>query len=118
MRTPVSSILLVFSAGFIGSFGAVYLKLGAGRLHREISSILLNWRLVLGVALYLLSFVFYYLGVRNGDLSLLYPMVALGYVWTMMWSRWFFGEPITARKVGGLLLIVCGVVLLKLGDIH
>jgi multidrug transporter EmrE-like cation transporter len=69
-----------------------------------------------GVGLYLLSFVFFYLGVRVGELSILYPMVALGYIWTMLWSRWFFGEPLTRRKLGGLVLIICGVVLLKMGN--
>ncbi len=116
MNTPLSSILLVFTASFIGSFGAVFLKMGAGRLHREIRSLLLNWRLAAGVALYLLSFVFYFLGLREGELSVLYPMVALGYIWTMVWSRIFFGEPFSRRKVGGIALILVGVVLLKAGS--
>ena len=29
MRTPLSSILLILTSSFIGSFGAVFLKLGA-----------------------------------------------------------------------------------------
>jgi multidrug transporter EmrE-like cation transporter len=116
MNTPLKSILLVFAASFIGSFGAVFLKMGAGRLHRELSSLLLNWRLAAGVLLYLLSFVFYFLGLREGELSVLYPMVALGYIWTMLWSRLFFGEPFSRRKVGGIALILVGVVLLKAGS--
>ncbi|MBI5282458.1 MAG: EamA family transporter [Candidatus Solibacter usitatus] len=116
MKTPVQSILLVLLASFIGSFGAVFLKMGAGKLHRKILSLLLNWRLAAGVALYLLSFVFYYLGVRQGELSVLFPMVAVGYIWTMVWSRIFFGEPVTRRKVGGLALIICGMILLNLGN--
>ena len=116
MTTPLSSILLVFSASFIGSFGAVFLKWGAGRLHRDLASLVTNWRLALGVALYLLSFVFYYLGLRVGELSVLYPMVALGYIWTVLWSRLFFGEPFSVRKFGGLVLIIAGVVLLNMGN--
>ncbi|MGC8761164.1 MAG: DMT family transporter [Bryobacteraceae bacterium] len=115
MSTPAKSIVLVLLASFIGSFGAVFLKLGAGRLHRQIVTLLLNWRLAAGVALYLLSFVFYFLGVREGELSVLYPMVALGYIWTMFWSRLFFGEPLTRRKAGGILLILAGVALLNAG---
>lgn len=115
MSTPVRSIVLVLLASFLGSFGAVFLKLGAGRLHRQLVTLVLNWRLAAGVALYLLSFVFYFLGVREGELSVLYPMVALGYIWTMLWSRLFFGEPLTGRKTGGILLILAGVALLSLG---
>lgn len=116
MSTPARSIVLVLLASFIGSFGAVFLKLGAGRLHRQIATLVLNWRLAAGVGLYLLSFVFYFLGVREGELSVLYPMVALGYIWTMFWSRLFFGEPLTRRKAGGILLILAGVALLNAGS--
>lgn len=115
MKTPLHSILLVFLAAFIGSFGAVYLKFGAGRLHRDLKTLLFNWRLAVGVALYLLSFVFYYLGLRDGELSILYPMVSLGYIWTLLWSKLFFSEPISRRKVGGLALIIAGIVLLNFG---
>ena len=115
MTTPLHSILLVFLASFIGSFGAVFLKFGAGRLHRDLKTVLYNWRLALGVALYLLSFVFYYLGVREGELSVLYPMVSLGYIWTLVWSRLFFKEPISKRKVAGLSLIITGIIVLNLG---
>jgi multidrug transporter EmrE-like cation transporter len=116
VTTPLSSILMVFGASVLGSFGAVFLKLGAGRLHRQLASLLLNWRLAAGVALYLLSFVFYFLGVRQGELSILYPMVALGYLWTLIWSRLFFGEPITRAKLAGIGLILFGIVLLNLGN--
>lgn len=115
MTTPLHSILLVFLAAFIGSFGAVFLKFGAGRLHRDLKTLVLNWRLALGIALYLLSFVFYYLGLREGELSVLYPMVSLGYIWTLVWSKLFFKEPISRRKVTGLALIIAGIIVLNLG---
>ena len=49
--TPISSMVLVLFASIVGSFGAVFLKLGAVRLTDVWS--LLNWRLLLGVGLYL-----------------------------------------------------------------
>jgi len=116
VTTPLSSILLVFFASFIGSFGAVFLKMGAGLLHRDMMTLLLNWRLAVGVAVYLLSFIFYYLGVREGELSVLYPMVSLGYIWTLAWARLFFKEPVSRRKVIGIGLIMAGIVVLNLGN--
>ena len=116
MKTPFSSMLLVLVASFIGSFGAVFLKSGAGRLHRQFRTLLLNWRLALGVAFYLLSSFFFVLGVRQGELTVLYPMVSLGYVWTLLWSRLFFRESITRNKLLGIGLVLVGVVLLNLGN--
>ena len=116
MKTPLSSILLVLLASFIGSFGAVFLKSGAVRLQRKWESFLFNHRLATGISLFLLSSYFFVRGIRNGELTILYPMASLGYIWTALWSRLFFGEPFTRNKFMGLFLIVAGVVCLGLGN--
>lgn len=108
------SILLVFAASVVGSFGAVFLKKGAGRLDGKMTSFL-NSRLCLGVGLYLGSSVFYALGLRGGDLSVLYPMVSLGYVWTLLWARLFFHETFTPQKFLGLGLVLVGVIFVGIG---
>ena len=106
----VRSMLLVFGASVVGSFGAVFLKMGALRLNGSVWSFV-NSRLVLGVSLYLASSVIYAMGVRGGQLSVLYPLVSLGYIFTLVWSKLFFNEPITRYKVAGLSLILAGVFL-------
>src|SRR5713101_6757671 len=111
----LKSMLLVFAASIVGSFGAVFLKLGSARLTRSLWSFL-NRELVLGVALFLGSSVFYALGIRGGQLSVLYPMVSLGYVWTLLWSRLFFKESFTRQKFVGLGLILLGVFFVGLGS--
>ena len=109
------SMLLVFTASIIGSFGAVFLKLGAQMLTKSVFSFL-NLKLAFGVALFLGSSVFYALGIRGGQLSVLYPMVSLGYIWTLLWSRLFFNEPFTRQKFLGLGLILLGVFFVGLGS--
>lgn len=116
MNTPASSIALVLVASFIGSFGGVFLKAGAQRLDRKrLTSVLYNWRLGAGITSFLLSSVFFVLALREGELSILYPMVSLGYLWTLIWSRIFFGEPFTRTKFLGIGLILCGIAVLQLG---
>lgn len=110
--TPLSSILYVFAASFLGSIAAVFLKGGADRLHRDFSSIWTNWRLAAGLFIFVLSSLLYLKGIKKGELTVLYPMVSLGYVWTLLWSRIFFQEPLTKGKFAGLGLIGLGIVLL------
>jgi drug/metabolite transporter (DMT)-like permease len=106
---------LVLTASLIGSFGAVFLKAGAGKVNHGLRYLILNYRLAAGVALFVGSSYFYILGVKRGELSVLYPMVSLGYVWTLLWSRLFFGERVTRHKVVGLALILAGITLVGLG---
>jgi multidrug transporter EmrE-like cation transporter len=116
LTTPISSMAWVATGAFIGSFGAVGLKAGAKRLEYSIVGLLSNWRLAGGIVAYLLSSVFFVKGVSNGELSILYPMVSVGSLWTLLWSRIFFQEPWTRSKVIGISLILAGVGLLGLGS--
>ena len=116
MKTPMSSIVLVLGASFIGSFGATFLKSGADKLERNFRSLLTNWQLLAGIVTYLASFVVYTAGIRNGELTVLYPMVSLGYVWTLLWSRIFFKEALTQAKFLGLGMILAGIFVLNLGN--
>ena len=115
MKTPVISMVMVLVASFVGSFGAVFLKSGAQKLRDGMKYLILNIRLAAGVALFLLSSAFYILGLKHGEVSVLYPMVSLANVWTLFWSRLFFKEPITRSKTLGLLLILVGVFFIGLG---
>ena len=113
--TPVSSMVMVFVASFFGSFGAAFLKAGADRLHRDFGSLVRNWRLAAGIVFFVSSSLLYLKDIKVGELTILYPMVSLGYVWTLLWSRLFFGEPFTRTKLYGLLLILVGIVFLAIG---
>lgn len=116
MKTPLSSIVLVLIGSFIGSFAAVFLKAGAHSMSRNWKSLLLNYKLAVGVSLYLLSSVFFVMGVKNGEVTILYPLVSLGYVWTLVWSNLVFKEPLTRTKFAGIGVIIFGVALLNLGN--
>jgi uncharacterized membrane protein len=107
-------MLLVLAASFLGSIGAVFLKAGAQKLRHGLRYLILNARLAMGVALFLGSSVFYLLGLKRGEVSVLYPF-SLANVWTLFWSRLFFKEAITHGKTLGRLLILVGVFFMGLG---
>jgi undecaprenyl phosphate-alpha-L-ara4N flippase subunit ArnE len=60
--------------------------------------------------------VFYALGIRGGQLSVLFPMVSLGYIFAILWARLFFKEAFTRQKFLGLALILLGVFFVGLGS--
>jgi drug/metabolite transporter (DMT)-like permease len=115
ITTPLSSILLVLFGSFIGSIGMVFLKRASKDLHKGFHHIV-NVNSAVGVTLFVISSLFYLIGIRNGQLSVLYPMVSLSYVWAMFWARLVFKEPLTKQKFAGLGLVLAGVFFLGLGS--
>lgn len=115
MNTPISSMVWVSVGAVIGSLGAAGLKAGANNLELNVRALLTNWKLALGLGLYLISTVFYVKGISRGEISVLFPLVSLGYIWTAIWSKLFFGESMTRGKYIGLGLILAGCVLLGIG---
>jgi multidrug transporter EmrE-like cation transporter len=90
------------------------LKAGATHLKLNVRALITNWKLAVGLGLYLVSTVFFIKGISHGEISVLFPLVSLGYVWTTLWSKLFFGEAMTPVKLAGLGLILAGCALLNL----
>lgn len=71
--------------------------------------ILTNLPLFGGLACYGISTILLVLALRYGELSVLYPIIALTYVWVTMLSVGLLGESMNVYKLAGLTLIVLGV---------
>jgi multidrug transporter EmrE-like cation transporter len=77
--------------------------------------ILSNLPLFGGLCLYGMSTGLLVLALRYGELSVLYPIIALTYVWVSLLSVTLLGESMNPYKALGLAIIVCGVTILGRG---
>jgi uncharacterized membrane protein len=116
MKTELFSILLVFIGTIIGSFGALYLKIGSKDLSINIKKIIKNYKLILGLLFYVLSSLFYVTALRWGELSVLYPFTSVGYVWVCFLSMKFLGEKMNKLKWIGIITIIIGISLVGIGS--
>ena len=112
-RQPV---LLVFCCTILGAAAQVLMKTGANRMtHAGVFGMLTNLPLMAGYCLYGLSTVLLVLALKDGELSLLYPVIALTYVWVTALSFLIFHDAINPFKLVGIALIVTGVAVLGKG---
>lgn len=115
VKTLLLGMGLVVISTLLGSVGALLLKKASPNLTFKFQSFLQNTALYLGLASYGLSaFIFVY-SLRFGDLSSLYPLAGLSYVWVALLSITFLGEHISRDQWLGIFLIFLAVVFIGIG---
>ena len=82
-------LLLTALAAFIGSIGQLEFKQGADNLQFDIKLLLTNYHLIVAIAVYCLSTVLYVYALSKENLSILYPIIATSYIWTLLFSKIF-----------------------------
>ena len=109
----VQSIFLVFLCTLFGAAAQMFFKTGANRLQSSsFIEMLRNPHVFFGYSLYGVSTGLLILALRQGELSILYPIISLTYVWVTILSIFILHEMVNPVKIIGLALIVLGVALL------
>lgn len=103
---PAMMVTCVFTA-----FAALLLKQGAMLLSLDIRSLVRNWRLIVGIALFTLASGVYVVLLKYQQLSLLYAVGATGYIWGAVFARVYLKERIGKWKIAGIAAIVLGITL-------
>lgn len=100
---------------FIGAMGAYYFKKAAARLQGiNVFQLLKFPAMYIGGTLYCLAALMNIVLLRFIDYSVLYPMTAITYIWTMIIARVFLGETIDKFKIIAVAFICCGVFLIAM----
>lgn len=115
MTTQLWAIGLVVIGTVIGAFGALLFKLGADKLTFNLKELLKNHKLIWGFILYFISAVFYIIALKGGELSVIYPIVSLAYIWIILLSIKVLKEKMNTLKWLGISTIVVGVVFIGFG---
>lgn len=105
------AILLVMT--FIGSAASLFLKKAS--VSDGIIGMIKNANLYIGGGLYLTSAVLNIVILRYLDYSVVLPLTSITYIWTMYFSYLILKEIITKKKIGGVVFIIAGALLVSLG---
>lgn len=75
-----------------------------------------NVPLIAGLALYGVGTALMIVALKHGELSLLYPLISLSYVWVAILSVVLFHETMNPLKIAGICVIMAGVAVLGRGS--
>ena len=110
MIEQLLSFVLVLTSGFYGALAPIYVKKGLQTLN--LSSFRTYKNLLIGIFIFGSGLIPLILGLKYSDLSLLYPLTSLSYVWTAIYSAYFLKEDLTGYTWAGIAFTVSGVFLI------
>jgi len=103
--------LLVSIGAVTGAFGAFFLKKGAKKFSLNIKGIFQK-NIIIGLIFYAFGAVIGFSGLRFGELSLVYPFAAFGYIASTFISWKMLNEKISWQKILAIILIIMGLILI------
>ena len=109
------SILLVCACTILGSLAQLLIKTGMSHFSPTLTGLLTNVPLIVGYSIYGINTLLMVLALQNAEMSMLYPIIALTYVWTTLLSYTVLGEPSNFYKNIGIATIVVGVAVMSWG---
>ncbi len=110
------AIFLIVLFTLIAAIAQPLFKIGANDLgaNPTVGGLLTDFPLIGGLALYGLGSILMIWALRHGELSVLYPLISLSYVWVAILSVMIFHDRMTALRISGIATIIAGVSLLGL----
>jgi len=120
--THNQSLLLVFCCTLFGGVAQYLFKISTTHAAFTFENGSVNWLAIvanyplwIGLACYGIFTLLITLALRDGELSVLYPVISLTYIWVVFLSVLVLHEPLTPWKLAGVALICLGVAFLGSG---
>ena len=83
--------------------------------HPSPTQLLTSWQLFAGLCVYGVGSMVMIVALKHGELSVLYPLISLNYVWVAILSVLLFQESMNPLKIAGICIIMLGVGVLGRG---
>lgn len=101
---------------FLIALGQILWKVGADDFNLSIEGILFNLPVLAGFFLYGTASILLIVALKYGNLSLVHPILSLGFVWGAIMAYFYLGESINLLKIAGMGCIIGGAVYISRGD--
>ena len=106
-KNLTKGIVLIIIAALCTSFGQLFWKIGVG------DNIFL---ILLGFVLYGVGALSMIVAFKFGNLSVLHPLMCIGYIFALINGALFLNEKITINHATGIIIIIIGVIFIAKGE--
>lgn len=105
-------------AALLGATGQIMLK-KSSQVEFTLIGLITNWPLFAFVMLYGIAVIIQFIAYRmGGDVSVIYPVVSLSYVFAALFAWYFLGEHISIWTIIGITCIMVGLTFIGFGAIN
>ncbi|MEM4711041.1 MAG: hypothetical protein QXL18_03780 [Candidatus Woesearchaeota archaeon] len=115
IKNNKSAIILVIICTIFTSTGQILMKIGTTKTS-SIIEIITNIPLILGFTSYGIGAILLIISLKYGELSLVYPFIALSFIWVSIASIYIFNENVSLINWAGLTAIIFGVSMIGYGS--
>ena len=116
-RTKKRAMLVMILCTFFTTIGQIFSKHGVNIIEPNNIYTFFNIFIFTGLGIYAFSSLLVIYSFKHGELSILYPILATGYVWVSIMSVYIFNEVMAPLKWAGIFVIILGVSFLGFGSI-
>ncbi|MBW2973178.1 EamA family transporter [Candidatus Woesearchaeota archaeon] len=109
--TKLKAICLAILCAIFISIAQIFQKIGAQRL----PEILTNWPIFIGIFLYIIALLALITAFKEGEITFVFPIVAVSYILVTVYALLIFNEPISTLRWIGVVLIFAGVTMIGAG---
>ncbi|MBC8060876.1 MAG: EamA family transporter [Clostridiaceae bacterium] len=106
-------LLVCLIMTIFGAFGGLFFKRAADT-GTSIINIFFSPYLYLGGTLYVISAALNILALKGLNYTVVLPITAITYVWTLVISFFILKEKLSSKKISGVILIIVGALILGL----
>lgn len=114
--------ILVISGVILNALAQLLLKMATNKVGvievsstlsiGALSTLFLQWPMILGLFCYGISLLVWLMALSRVDVTLAYPMLAIGYVLNAFAAQYFLNEPVSLQRWVAIGVILIGVALL------
>ncbi len=110
-------IAITFVAAFFAALAQYFFKKAMPQFRfriRDMLSLFRNRGIIIGIIAYFIGLAFYLYALKSGQLSFVYPVFSITFIFVALISLFKFRERVGVKRIAGFALIILGIIIIAL----